>query len=169
LQAQYLEVKSIKRKHHQCDKTVIVNELSIQNIYPSHATSNQQKHLPHPHMHTIWPNSLSPPLSHLISYTEPMKYGETKTGINSLEGPTLQSTNRGSKRNLLCYAMVWIFRDCSYVLTRMWTQPKSSTTTSIDVTLQKQPPVQTLRLATSLVAKEETSAGATQPTGLLRR
>lgn len=42
----------------------------------THATSNRQKHLPPCIKYGQTVNSPSPPLSHLISYPEPMKYGE---------------------------------------------------------------------------------------------
>ena len=44
---------------------------------------------------------LSPQLSHLITYTEPMKYGEINTRINSLAGPTNILTHSPTSLNNL--------------------------------------------------------------------
>jgi hypothetical protein len=93
------------------------------------------------HTHTIWLNSLSPQLPHLISNTEPMKYGEINTRINSLAGPTNILTHSPTSLNNLEEKLVSLT-----ALPGLLPSPysdvdpclhKSSPTTSIDDTLHQ--------------------------------
>jgi len=117
---------------------------------PFHVTSTKTPSPTPTTTTTTWLASPSPTptLSHLTSYTEPMKFaGELTTRINPSAGPTKRLTH--SLTILLCQ---WIFRACSLQPRHVHTltigcgpMPKSSTSISIDDTLFQQMPVQTMR------------------------
>jgi len=101
-------------------------------------------------------NSLSPQLSHLISYTEPMKYGEINTRINSLAGPTNRLTHSPTSLNNLEEKFVSLtalpgllpslYSDLDPCPSRHQQRPSTTHFT-------KQPLVQTLRLFVGLTER----------------
>jgi hypothetical protein len=115
---------------------------------PLHITSTKTPS----HTHITWLNSLSPQLSHLITYTEPMKYGEINTRINSLAGPADLLTHSPTSLNNLEEKFASLtalpgllpspYSDVDTCLSRHQQRPSTTHFT-------KQPLVHTLRLSSA--------------------
>ena len=90
------------------------------------------------HTHITWLNSQSPQLSHLISYTEPTKYGELNTRINSLACkspvPLTYVTQQFGREVCFTNGSSGL---AAISLLGSGPMPKSSPTTSIDDTLHQ--------------------------------
>jgi hypothetical protein len=87
-------ISCMYNSHMQLIPLPISNSLDLPELLPIWSRTHAKNTFPNAYINIMAKQSISTAVpSNLISYTEPMKYGEPNTRINSLAGPTNHLTH----------------------------------------------------------------------------